>query len=91
MMNDFDELYWNLYDEIIDIRDYKTDTNSLLASMKDLRSQYYNDMIEKDTEFFLYKGYDKQSITDELLNIYKDNVNSRFIINIVNNVVGDDE
>jgi len=90
-MNDFDELYWNLYDEIIDIRDYKTDTNSLLASMKDLRSQYYNDMIEKDTEFFLYKGYDKQSITDELLNIYKDNVNSRFIINIVNNVVGDDE
>jgi hypothetical protein len=91
MMNDFDELYWNLYDEITDNRDNKTDTNSLLASMKELRSQYYNDMIEKDTEFLLYKGYDKQSITDELLNIYKDNVNSRFIINIVNNVVGDDE
>lgn len=90
MMNDFDELYWNLYDDINN-RDNKTDTNSLLASMKELRSQYYNDMIEKDTEFLLYKGYDKQSITDELLNIYKDNVNSRFIINIVNNVVGDDE
>lgn len=89
-MNDFDELYWNLYDEINN-RDNKTDTNSLLASMKELRAQYYNDMIEKDTEFLLYKGYDKQSITDELLNIYKDNVNSRFIINIVNNVVGDDE
>jgi len=90
MMNDFDELYWHVYNDIADNRDNRNDTNSLLAALKDIRLQHYRDVIEKDIEFLLYKGYSKQEITDELTHLYRQNLNQRQIQNAIDSIIGND-
>lgn len=90
MMNDFDELYWHLYNDIADNRGNRNDTNSLLAALKDIRLQHYRDVIEKDIEFLLYKGYSKHEITDELTHLYRQNLNQRQIQNAIDSIIGND-
>lgn len=88
MFDDFEYIYWKLQDKL---EESLSDVHRLASYINDLRKQYYYDMISKDISFLLYKGYDKKEITDELQRIYKDEVNLRFVLDIINNLVKDDE